>query len=84
MKLEIISPEGNVFSGDAELVTLPGTLGSFTIMPGHAPIISTLEKGKLRYVSGGQDTQLLIDGGFIEMKNNVITVCVEQVLNTRE
>ncbi|MCL1942151.1 MAG: ATP synthase F1 subunit epsilon [Candidatus Azobacteroides sp.] len=77
MKLEIISPEQILFSGEVELVTLPGSLGSFTMLPGHAPIVSSLEKGKLMYRVQGQDTGMNIESGFIEGKQNHITVCVE-------
>ncbi len=79
MKLEIISPEDTIFSGDVELVTLPGTLGSFTILPGHAAIISSLEKGKLVYRTDGKDIEMNIAGGFIEGKKDMITVCVDGI-----
>jgi len=84
MKLEIISPEKIIYSGNADVVTLPGTSGSFTILPGHAAIISSLEKGKLRYQINGKDTEIIINGGFIEMKDEVITVCIEQILKTED
>ena len=78
MKLEVISPEKIIFSGNVELVTLPGAAGSFTILPNHAPIISSLVKGTLIYRENGKnDTCMEIDGGFIEMKNNVISVCID-------
>ncbi|MCC8146129.1 MAG: ATP synthase F1 subunit epsilon [Bacteroidales bacterium] len=77
MKLEIISPEKVIYSGNAELVTLPGVNGNFTILERHAPIISVLTKGKVLYRKNGKDHSCTIEGGFIEMKNNVVTVCVE-------
>ena len=77
MKLEIISPEKILFSGEIELVTLPGSLGSFTILPGHAAIISSLEKGKLTYRTEGKNTEMDINGGFAEGKQDQITVCIE-------
>lgn len=77
MKLDIISPEKTVYSGNAELVTLPGVSGLFTILDKHAPIISVLTKGKLLYREEGKDTELNIEGGFVESKNNAITVCIE-------
>ncbi len=77
MKLEIISPEKILFSGEVELVTLPGTLGSFTILEGHAPIISSLKNGKLLYRVNGNDFELIVNGGFIEMKNNTVSVCID-------
>jgi F-type H+-transporting ATPase subunit epsilon len=77
MTLEIISPEKIVFSGDAESVTLPGVLGSFTILDRHAPIISALEKGKLAYTSRGKETVMTMDGGFVEAKKNQVSVCID-------
>jgi len=80
MKLDIISPEEIVYSGEVDLVTLPGTLGSFTVFPNHAPIISSLEKGRLRYMTEGKEVEMIINGGFVELKNNVVNVCIEQIL----
>jgi F-type H+-transporting ATPase subunit epsilon len=77
MKLDIISPEKILYKGVAELVMLPGLKGAFTILERHAPIISGLAKGTLLYRNGGQEVSLAIDGGFVEAKNNVVTVCVE-------
>ncbi|MDR1719059.1 MAG: ATP synthase F1 subunit epsilon [Dysgonamonadaceae bacterium] len=77
MTLEIISPEKIIYSGEAELVTLPGTSGSFTVLERHAPIISSLEKGLLVYRVKGEDNKLLIDGGFVESKENSISVCID-------
>ena len=77
MKLEIISPEKIVYSGKAELVTLPGLQGLFTILDKHAPIISGLNAGTLVYRCEGKEESLMIEGGFVEAKNDLITVCVE-------
>jgi F-type H+-transporting ATPase subunit epsilon len=79
MKLEIITPEKVYFSGDVSLVTLPGTLGSFTLLENHAPIISPLQKGTLIYRNQGKDINLQIESGFAEMNNNIVTVCIENV-----
>jgi len=77
MKLEIISPEKCYYQGNAELVTLPGLQGSFTILEHHAPIISGLNKGKIVFRNQGKEQVLEIEGGFVESKNNVLTVCIE-------
>ncbi|MCD8030307.1 MAG: ATP synthase F1 subunit epsilon [Bacteroides sp.] len=77
LKLTIISPEKELYNGEIRRVTLPGTLGQFTILPHHAPIVSSLEKGKIRYTdSDGTDHILDIGGGFVELSNGVISVCV--------
>ncbi|MDR0833840.1 MAG: ATP synthase F1 subunit epsilon [Candidatus Symbiothrix sp.] len=77
MKLDIISPESSIYSGQSTLVTLPGVQGSFTILENHAPIISPLTKGVVVYEQTGESITLPVDGGFVEAKNNVVTVCVE-------
>lgn len=75
--LVVLSPEQTLFDGEVESVTLPGTCGSFTVLPNHAPVISSLEAGAVEYVSGGERKSLEIKSGFIEFKKNEMTVCVE-------
>jgi F-type H+-transporting ATPase subunit epsilon len=77
MKLNILSPEKILYKGPAELVMLPGLQGAFTILERHAPIISGLGKGKIVYRNEGKEVSLDIEGGFVEAKNNVVTICVE-------
>lgn len=75
--LNIVSPEKSIFEGEISRVTLPGTKGSFTILPQHAPIISSLRKGSLSYVTmDGEECKLEIKEGFVELSNNVVSVCV--------
>jgi len=77
MKLDIISSEKVLYQGPAELVTLPGLQGAFTILERHAPIISGLDRGILIYRNAEEEVHLNIEEGFMEVKNNVVTVCVE-------
>ena len=79
MKLDIVTPDEIYFSGDVTSVTLPGTNGSFSLLENHAPFISSLGKGKVVYVSGGESKEFRVKGGFVEMSNNVITVCLEAI-----
>ena len=81
MKLEIITPEQIYFSGEVSSVTLPGTSGLFTVWENHAPLISSLTKGKVSYTAENKETQLSVDGGFAEISNNTVTVCLELVNN---
>lgn len=80
MKLEIISPDKLVFSGEVESVSLPGAAGRFTVLPHHAALISSLKSGDIRYMSEGNETTLKVDGGFAEVKNDEISVCIENVI----
>lgn len=79
MKLEIITPEKIFFTGEVSSVTLPGKNGSFTVWENHAPLISSLAKGKISFNADNQESELTVDGGFIEVSNNVVTVCLELV-----
>ena len=77
LKLKIVSPEKIVFQGDVESVLVPGTLGSFEILTDHAPIISSLEVGKVEYTTQEGKQQMQIQGGFVEVKKNEVSLCVE-------
>jgi F-type H+-transporting ATPase subunit epsilon len=80
MKLEIISPEKLFFKGDnIDLLKVPGEKGEFTVLPHHAPIISTLVKGYVKYIINNVENSLAIESGFIEIHNDEITICVEQL-----
>ena len=65
MRLEIISAEKVLFKGNVQRVTLPGSLGTFTILEQHAPLISTLTHGNVVY-----------DTGVVEVLDNRIVVCI--------
>ena len=77
LKLRIIAPDRLVFEGEVESVTLPGTVGSFTVLNNHAPIISSLEKGKIVYKDANGQTDVVVRSGFAEVRDNVLSICVE-------
>jgi len=80
MLLEIITPDKRIYSGEVKLVQLPGTVGSFEVLNNHAPIISTLEKGKIKVVEdNGQILYFEVEGGIVENKDNKIVVLVESL-----
>jgi F-type H+-transporting ATPase subunit epsilon len=80
MKLEIITPDKKVYSGQVKLVQLPGITGLFEILNNHAPIISTLVKGKIKIEEeSGQILYFEVDGGIVENKDNKIIVLAESV-----
>ena len=77
MTLRIVSPERVVFTGEVDSVLVPGTVGQFEILNDHAPIFSTLVEGKVVYSVKGTKTELRIVGGFVEVKKNEVSLCVE-------
>jgi len=79
MKVDIITPDSTLFSGDEiELVQLPGIDGSFEIMNDHAPLISILKKGIIKIRSKGEKEQYFdINGGVIEVLSNKVLILAE-------
>jgi len=79
MKLEILTPDQVVFSGEnVSLVQLPGIDGSFEIMNDHAPLISVLKKGEIKVLIKDHAPQFFsINGGVIEVLNNSVQVLAE-------
>ncbi|WP_395809654.1 ATP synthase F1 subunit epsilon [Daejeonella sp.] len=80
MKLEILTPDKKVYEGEIRSVTVPGTMGSFEVLKDHAPIISTLEDGKVIIRKDNtSDETIHIKGGVIEVLNNSIMVLAEGI-----
>jgi F-type H+-transporting ATPase subunit epsilon len=82
MKLEILTPDKKVFEGEVRSVTVPGTMGSFEVLKDHAPIVSTLEDGKVIVRTANGEETILIKGGVIEVLNNNIMVLAEGAQNS--
>lgn len=77
MTLELISSHEILFKGEAESVTLPGALGSFTVLKNHAPLISVLNAGKIKYLAAdGAEKSVEIKGGLVDVDNNIVSICV--------
>ena len=82
MILEILTPDKKVYEGEVSSVTVPGTAGSFEILNNHAPIISTLEDGKVIIRSAGKsEERFVIKGGVVEVNDNKIILLAEGVVS---
>ena len=78
LDIHIYTPEGVVFQGKAVSAKFPGAKGSFAVLPLHAPIISLLTEGKIVCKQEEKPpVEISIKGGFVEVKKNVISACVE-------
>ena len=77
MKLEIITPEKHLFDGEADLVQLPGSDGSFEILNNHAPMIASLGKGKVKISNNNNFQYIEINGGVAEVSDNRILVLAD-------
>lgn len=76
-KLEIISPEKILFSGEVSVAAFPGEKSPFTVLYNHAPLISSLVAGTISFTADEKENTIDILGGFVEVKNNCVTACVE-------
>ncbi len=76
MTLKLISAEEIIFTGEVEAVTLPGVLGSFTVLDHHASLISVLTKGKIDYRGLEGEASVDIKGGLVDVDNNIVSVCI--------
>lgn len=80
MHIVILSPEQEIFSGPVKAVRVPGSAGSFEMLENHAPIVSSLEPGEVRLtLPNGQKKTFRIQGGFVEMLNNEVSLLVSGV-----
>lgn len=77
LQLRIVSPERVVFNGEVESLKVPGMLGEFEILNNHAPIISSLIPGTVSYTTKEGEQTLPVQGGFVEVKKNEVSLCVE-------
>ena len=77
-KFDLISPERILISEDVEQVVVPGAEGDFAVLPGHAPLVSTLRPGVLEVTGDSGRQRLLVKGGFAEVEQNHLTVLVER------
>ena len=77
LKLKIVTPERIAYDGEVSSVLVPGTMGQFEILTGHAPIISSLGKGIVEYTTGDGKQKVQVSGGFVAVQRNEVSLCVE-------
>lgn len=65
--LEVLTPEGTVVSGDVEFVVLPGVDGELGVLPGHMPLLAPLAAGRVRYITGDQESRLVTTPGLADI-----------------
>jgi F-type H+-transporting ATPase subunit epsilon len=78
LKLRIITPERVVFDEEnIDSVTLPGVMGEMTILPQHAPIMTELRPGPVLFRRAGEDVDLALSGGFMEVRDDTVIVLAD-------
>lgn len=76
-RLEIVTPERKVFSGDVRMVVVPGVEGELGFLPDHAPLMSALKKGTVRVQQEGKTFKVNVEGGFVEVRNSRVTILAD-------
>ena len=86
IKVDVVSAEENIFSGEAELVSLPGTSGELGIMPGHLPVITGIRPGFVRIHRPGQEEveQVFVAGGILDVQPDVVTVLADTAIRSKD
>ena len=86
IKVDVVSAEEHIFSGEAELVSLPGTSGELGIMPGHLPLITLIRPGFVRvHVPGEQEPeQIFVAGGVLEVQPEQVTVLSDTTVRSKD
>ncbi len=80
MKLSVLSPDREIFSGEIQRVKVPGIMGQFEILNDHAAIISALGEGQIKVVKAdGSTLTISIQQGFVEVLNNEVSLLVHGV-----
>jgi len=77
IQLDVVTPERKVLGEAVDMVTVPGLNGEMGILPGHTPIISQLKTGVLSYVQDSRTSQLHVSGGFVEIRDDKVSVLAE-------
>lgn len=74
LQLEIVSPEGRVFTDEVEMVVVPGVDGELGILPHHTQLVTALGTGELRIRRAGTTQYMLISGGFVEVRPDKVVI----------
>jgi len=73
--VDIVSAEAEIFSGLAEMVFAPAVMGEVGVLPGHAPLVTTLKPGEVRVrLPGGEEQSFFVSSGMLEIQPHIITV----------
>jgi F-type H+-transporting ATPase subunit epsilon len=84
LKLEILTAERQVYSGEVDIVIAPGELGELGILPQHASLLTPLQPGELRIRKGNEEITMTVTGGFMEMFQDTLTILADAAERAEE
>jgi F-type H+-transporting ATPase subunit epsilon len=77
LTLELVTPAKQVLSESVDEITAPGTMGQFGILPGHTPMLTTLEVGELSYRKGEKTFYVAVNWGYVEIEEDRVIILVQ-------
>jgi F-type H+-transporting ATPase subunit epsilon len=84
IKLEIVTAERLVYSGDVDFVSAPGVMGRLGILPKHSPLLTALEVGELRFQKRDEEERFAVSGGFMEVHPDRVIVLADTAERAEE
>jgi F-type H+-transporting ATPase subunit epsilon len=84
LRVEVVTAERELYSGEADMVSAPGAEGRLGILPSLAPLLTFLTPGELRIVLRDAEEPLFVSGGFLEVLNNTVTVLADSAEHAEE
>src|ERR1700726_3329109 len=82
--LEIVTPEAKTFSGEVDMVVLPGVEGELGILPLHVPLMTQLLPGEVRIRQGAKETDLVVGTGFVEVTPTRVSILTDMAMADSE
>src|SRR5580658_1235364 len=84
LKLEIVTPDAQTYSGDVEMVTLPGIEGEMGIYPHHVPLMTQLTPGEVIVRKDGADIFLAVGDGFVEVTGDHVAILTDMAIKAAD
>jgi F-type H+-transporting ATPase subunit epsilon len=84
MQFEIVTPEGKTYSGQVEMLVLPGIDGELGIYPNHTPLVTQIVPGEIMVRANGKDVVGLIGGGFVEITPGRVSIMTDMIMRPEE
>ena len=86
IRVDVVSAEEAIFSGEAEFVVLPGEAGELGIYPRHTPLITRIKPGvvRIRQAGAAEEDQVFVAGGILEVQPNVVTVLADTAIRAKD
>ena len=86
LRVDVVSAEELIFSGEAEFIVLPGVAGELGILPRHAPLLTQIKPGAVRIRVPGKEAEeiIFVQGGFLEVQPSFVTVLADTAIRAKD